>query len=419
MNKKATIVEKLVLWVAGILVPGLLWAGMANVPTQWSNGLENWSASSDKMAMRVTNENGAVVLMYAASATYPGSEEGKFVADETASYGMYAGDILNIGATAVTFRVTGVGAVLSQLAATIETTDGHVWTFLLTPPQPNQSKVYQIPLIHGQGWWNEDGYAGTEAEFADAFSRVKLFGIRIIRGGSTLAHGCVLDDFKLIGPTISGAGLYTGEQSGNLLKVRAEAVSAPVLNQSVPRTYAVSATAPVGTFRITDAAAPQTYRLKAFLDINGNDVLDFWEPRGEWGGGEFILTAPMESADIVLSDPTTDDNVPYWWLVKNCGATSEEQIRSRTGDDWIRDWAGSNFTVRIVNLGNGQVALRWKHIPGRQFQIEGGETPEKSGLVDRGSPVRSLNSTGNEENEVTPSIIGSSAQFYRVKLVTP
>jgi len=419
MSKKITMVKMPVLWLAGILVPGLLWAGMANVPTQWPNGLENWSASSEKMAMQVTNANGAVVLMYGSSASYPGSEEGKFVADETASYGMYAGDILNIGATAVTFKVTGVGAVLSALAAMIETTDGHVWTYPLTAPQPNQTIVYQIPLVRGQGWWNEDGYAGTETEFADAFSRVKLFGIRIIRGGSTSAHGCILDDFKLVGPTISGAASYAGEQPGTHLRITAEAVSAPVLNQSVPRSYAVAATAPVGTFQINDAAAPQVYRLKAFLDVNGNEVLDFWEPRGEWSGGEFVFTTRVDTAEIVLTDPTTDDNVPYWWLMKNCGATSEEQIRSRTGDDWIRDWAGKNFTVHIVNLGNGQVALRWKHIPGKQFQVEGGDTPHAAGLLDRGAPVQSLNSTGDEENEVIQSITGSSAQFYRVKLITP
>jgi hypothetical protein len=415
MSKRISMVKTPVLWLAGLLVPSLLWAGMANVPTQWENGLENWTNTSLNNAMKVTNENGAVVLKFN-STTLPGSEDGRFIADGSASYGMYTGAFLNIGATAITFRATGFGAALSAMRLEIEATNGRIWKRGLIVPQVAETVVYQVPLAYTN--WTTSPTGGVNASvFALSLSTVKTLKIVIFRSASLLAHGCIVDDFKLMGPTMSGAASYAGEQPGSHLRIMAEVVSAPMPNPSVLRSYAVATTAPVGTFQITNAAAPQSYRLKVFLDVNDNEVLDFWEPRGEWSGGEFVFTTRVNTAEIVLTDPTTDDQVPYWWLVKNCGATSEEQIRSRTGDDWIRDWAGKNFTVHIVNLGNGQVALRWKHIPGKQFQVEGGDTPLADGLL--GAPVQSLNTTGDEENEVIQSITGSSVQFYRVKLTTP
>lgn len=417
MRQQQVMSKTTTLWIAGLMMPGLLWAGMANVPTQWESGLENWSAASQNNAMRVTNQNGAVVLGFGSAATMPGDEEGKFSADESASYGMYAGDLLNIGTRGVTFRATGYGVQLSYMFLEVEALDGKIWTHSLVPPQANETTVYDVPIRYGS--WLYKGKPGLASDFSNSFNSVKSLSIKIMRSASLLAHGCIVDDFKLIGPTFGGSAQYAGEQAGTTVRILAEAVSAPVQNQSVPRSYTASATAPIGTFQIDDMAAPQAYRLKAFLDVNGDGILDFWEPRGEWSQGEFVFTSKVDSAEITLTDPGTADGVPYWWLVKNCGAKSEEQIRGKNGNDWIREWAGDKFTVRIVNLGNGQVALRWKHIPGKQFQIEGGEAPAGAALLERGAPVQSLNSTGEEENELIQSITESPAQFYRVKLIMP
>jgi hypothetical protein len=417
--KQKKVMSTMPIWLAGVVIPGLLWAGMANVPTQWEEGLENWVATSDFMMMQAANQNGAVVLSFPAKAvgSAPESVAGAFAAENTASYGMYAGDLLNIGAEGITFRGTGFGAPLSTVFLRLITESGSKWSYALVPPAVNETVTYQASFKVAN--WRIGGRVGDSAAFSNALSQVKKLELVVMQGGTTAAHGIILDDFKLIGPKISGAALYAGEQPGSMVRVVMEATSEPVLNQAVPRSYQASATAPVGTFEINDAAAPQTYRLKAFLDANDNGIVDFWEPRGEIPGGAFVFNSPMVNTEIVMADPSTEDGVPYWWLVKNCGATSEEQVRTRTGDDWIREWAGSNFTVRIINLGNGQVALRWKHIPGKQFQVEGGDTPGIAGLLEQGEPKQSLNSTGEEENEVIQSITGSSAKFYRVKLVTP
>ncbi len=420
MNQKRTMIEASALALAAFLAPALLWAGIANVPTRWSDGLENWRATSENNSAVVTQQDGAVMMFKGTTGmSTPPSTWSFLTADQEASYGMFAGDLYSIGATAVSFRVTGIAAVLSKMTLLMESQDGQIWTYPLPVVQPDQSLVYRVTMAHGPGWWDAEGYAGNAADFTAALGQVKRLELKVLRGASRSSHGCAVDTFKLIGPAISGAAIYEGEQPGTMLKIRAEAVSAAAGEKAMlPSVVAATATAPAGSYRIEDAAAPQTYRLKAYLDVNGNEAMDFWEPRGEWDGGEFVLNAPMNNADIVLSDPATAENIPYWWLVQNCGAESEEQILGRSGADWIRDWAGQNFTVRIVNLGNGRVALRWKHIPNQRFEVEKGEAPGAA-VLRRGAELQSVNATGDQENELIQEISGSAAQFYRIKLVMP
>ena len=170
-----------------------------------------------------------------------------------------------------------------------------------------------------------------------------------------------------------------------------------------------------GAYLIADAPAPGNYTLRAFMDVDGNGVMDFWEPQGTWAGGIVNLTAPLDGAQITLVDPGTQDNLPYWWLVKNCGITSADQAGRKTGADWVAGWAETDFTVNIVPRSDGKVALRWKHVPNRMFQLVRADNLAEGFVVPVGDPVLSEDKTGEGENEVLDDA-GNSAQYYRVKI---
>ena len=156
MNQKRTMIEASALALAAFLAPALLWAGIANVPTRWSDGLENWRATLENNSAVVTQQDGAVVMMFKGTTgmSTPPSTWSFLTADQEASYGMFAGDLYSIGATAVSFRVTGIAAVLSKMTLLMESQDGQIWTYPLPVVQPDQSLVYRVTMAHGPGWWD-------------------------------------------------------------------------------------------------------------------------------------------------------------------------------------------------------------------------------------------------------------------------
>jgi signal transduction histidine kinase len=62
-----------------------------------------------------------------------------------------------------------------------------------------------------------------------------------------------------------------------------------------------------GDYRLTNLVAQTEYRIVAFLDVNGNRVMDPWEPRSVAASGRFQARAKAERLDLHLGIP-----VPFW-----------------------------------------------------------------------------------------------------------
>lgn len=395
------------------------WAATtANVPETWNTGgLQNWTNFSENNSMTATNVTGVVLLRFG-TVPFPNPPDittGDFLSHSLSSSGMFTGDIAGVGATGISFKISCITGYVNNVCVVLEGASTRAWQYNITSlPTTGTTATITVPLVLSSSWIPRDsGYSNTDYDLFDQdIHNVKRVGVEIMRGaGNPNPHGIAIDDFNLMGPFMSGSAAYAGELAGNLIGVIAD-------KGSNNPTASISGRS--GLFRINDAPAPGSYVLKAYLDVNTNSITEFWEPQGKWSAGQVIsFTNPLENAAITLADPETPDHVPYWWLVRNCGVGSESQALSKPGAEWIRGWAATNFVVRIVRLDNGQMALRWKHIPKQNFQLMAGDTPQTNTIEDVGGPITSANSTGMDENELIESSSSGNLQYYRMKLILP
>ena len=175
---------------------------------------------------------------------------------------------LAVGATGVSFRVQSVGGLVNNLCLLLRGTSGREWRYGLPVPAVGESIVVFAPLASVEGWGAADSpYMGDAGKFAEDLRSVAKLGIEVMRGGTLAAHGCLVDDFKLVGPTINGTANYAGEQKGNLICVVADDGAAPTAPTAVVAGKA-------GAYLIADAPAPGNYTLRAFMDVDGNGVMD-------------------------------------------------------------------------------------------------------------------------------------------------
>jgi hypothetical protein len=410
MKSKAYMVIGMALCVGLLAGVSMAWASTrANVPESWDVGLQNWeSVRIDGMSATVQNSSGAISIMFGAQngSAFGNPDNTVFRAGATASQGMFYGNLGGIGARGVQFTITGVGATVSWIALTLSNSvSHHVWTCKIdTLPQPGESLQIEKMFTVADGWYRED-YVRDDSLLLDDLSSVSLLAIDICRGGGA-AHGCLVDNFELIGPYMAGTAAYNGEQQGDTIRVVADGDQQPA-----PSAATIQGVA--GSYTIADAPAPGTYTLTGYLDVNGNGVCDFWEPQGQYAGGSILLNQIVEQADIALTDPM-NGNIPYWWLAQKLGVTSKTQADSKTAAEWIQDYGQTEFVVNSIQRDEGKCTLTWDYIPGVQLQVIGA-SDLASGFNPIGASFASENTTGDGKTVV--EVDDTGATYFKVKIV--
>lgn len=95
--------------------------------------------------------------------------------------------------------------------------------------------------------------------------------------------------------TIAGDVTYSGAQTGTIYVV--------VSNTTLARTQLLAAPGP---YAFTNLPTLSNYWIRAFRDSSGNGAQDTWEASGAFAGNPLLLTNDEDSADVALTDPTTD-----------------------------------------------------------------------------------------------------------------
>ncbi len=99
--------------------------------------------------------------------------------------------------------------------------------------------------------------------------------------------------------SIDGTISYGGSETGQIIVAAGE--------------YASTIEAP-GAYRLEDLPTPQSYRVSAFYDVNGNGEREQTEPYGEYAGNPFDLNDDLSGVDILLTvpSPVEDGLVAYY-----------------------------------------------------------------------------------------------------------
>ncbi|MEI6516379.1 MAG: binary toxin-like calcium binding domain-containing protein, partial [bacterium] len=117
------------------------------------------------------------------------------------------------------------------------------------------------------------------------------------------------DSFSVPAAAVSGQILYFGTQSGIihvLAPTNANTWSSPhYLTSLFPAPASVPMTSHATAFTLQNLPLRQTYSVRAYVDVNGNDLCDSWEPQGI-AVPDITLTGTTNGVVVFLGDPDTD-----------------------------------------------------------------------------------------------------------------
>jgi hypothetical protein len=304
------------------------------------------------------------------------------------------------------------------------------WYAPLARLQANVWTLCDIPVAYSDAWICNPSM--TESDFRSDMLSIDWVGVYVRRNGSPSAQNYGIDDFLIQGVvqpsglSISGLVLYDGEQGGT---IRVTAVS----------DYASRSTsvASPGAFAITNVPLNQRYEVAGYRDSNGNNTQDFSEACGVWAGNPVdLFVDDMSGVDFTLSDPTSSEGLPYWWLNKyfavgepggSGGSVTAESGANNDADtddssNFSEYWAGTDPTNALSffavdmsysnHAGSSSVVLSWSSIPNRTYgvwrstSIGGGFTKIQSALP----------TTPPENSFEDLTATGSGPYFYRVEV---
>jgi len=405
-NMKSNICMTIVSAVlAGWLATSMAWGTTkANVPETWDTGLQSWVTERlEGQLPTVQNIGGSVSIVFNALTT-ANPETARFGAGQNGSQGMFYGNLAAVGARGARFTISSIiGNPTLQLVIKNQVSQ-RSWRCTVSVPPAGETITLENMFDIQAGWTGDDSpYLRDADKFKQDLNSVTLLAIEI-SGDTATRQGCTIDNFELIGPYMAGLVSYSGAQKGDAINIVADDGI-----KGVP----TSVQGTSGAYLIDHAPAPGSYSLKAYIDINGNGVMDYWEPQGVYAGNSFNLTQIIDQADITLIDPTKD-GVPYWWLAKKLGINNQAQADAKSGAEWVQQYAQTEFTINSIKHENGKVALQWDYIPSVQLQIYG-SSDLAGGFDTIGSAFESQDSTG--EGKTVVEVEDNGAAFFKVKIV--
>jgi len=212
----------------------------------------------------------------------------------------------------LSFRFRTADDLPSCLRLQLSSRGGATWCVPLRGVTQASWTQFDIPTSYAAGW--TIGPRATPEMFERDLMAVDSVGVFIMRNASTRSQSYGLDDVRIRGTqvprslTISGAVGYDGVQPGTIL-VKAQSVGGSAV------TNAVTGIPASGDYRLPGLPGATEYQVTAFRDSNGNGARDFWEAAGSWTGNPArVMFADFPLVDLRLSDPTSAEAIPLWWL---------------------------------------------------------------------------------------------------------
>lgn len=367
--------------VLGLLIAVVLTIGVPSARAATANLAETWDGVgvrgwTDESVSGATLSNPSTYLQLAfPGQTIPMPSEDGAVAGVEASSGTFFGDYAALSISNISFSIKTDGHIPLNLRMVLHSSaSGREWSFagLQVSEQAGVWVVNNVPVDYAAGW--ALGYEGGTAEmFTEDLKTVDRIGVRLQQNGMA-AQVYAIDGFVLRGinlcETIRGKVVYKGFQSG---PVKVMAVSGPELWTST----ALTELAKPGTYGLANLKTRSSYWIKAYIDSNTNGVLDSLEASGSFSADPTYLVAALDGMDIRLTEPTTPEGLPYWWVEKYFGTVggggSGEGESLAAGDsdgDGVANWkeyfAGTDptksvsvFQAKIDNTPGAGIVVKW------------------------------------------------------------
>lgn len=345
---------------------------------RWDTGLLNGWTDEVRYAAALTNPGTYLQLSFPGQNILMPAEDG-VAGGIDASGGIFSGNYVAAEVSGISFSIMTDGTVPATARLVLHSSESdREWSYapLEISGEPGMWVQNVAWLDYGEGKWRLSGPGANEQKFLEDLRHVDRIGIRIQQNGTKAQVYCI-DEFKLHGlkSMIKGNVVYKGYQSG-IIKVMAVAVPDSWLSMNIGKISRA------GVYEIRHLDPHTNYWVKAYMDANGNNVPDYWEPKGEYVSNAVYLVHSADDVNITMEDALTADGLPVWWVNQATGG--DTNITADADDDGdgmsnLQEYlagtdpkdGGSALKAVLDSKPEGVgVVLKWPSTyPGQRYQI--------------------------------------------------